>query len=365
MLFDRYSDDEDTSYKIRRSAIKVLAAVIGTRPELLTAIYKEVSPVLISRFADREETVRIEVWSTYITLLNQTGVYGGLPQGKDDGSPRGKRKRDDIEGKMEVEETPYTLLKAQAPILSKALLNQLKSSRTSPVTLQAGFSLLYALLQVIPGSLSTQVLLIASTSRSILSQSPTTSTSTLHLTCLSFLALFFATHTPATFSGSLPTLIPVLIQSVRERHPRIASEAFRVFSALLNTLKPVKAAWTVTVYDQALSRLSIHDTDAEVRGCAEDCIADLWVCATDVARSKDKKEWEYICRTSGKTDGPVRAVTKVAQEISVGDDWVNGCVEWLMVLLKKSGRQGKAEIFVALHTLLKRYFFHYFADYCC
>ena len=54
----RYSDDEDTSYKIlRRLATKLLAAVIGTRPDRLTHTYKDISPVPTSCFGDREETV--------------------------------------------------------------------------------------------------------------------------------------------------------------------------------------------------------------------------------------------------------------------------------------------------------------------
>lgn len=161
--------------------------------------------MLISRFGDREENVRLEVWATYVVLLNQTGVYGA----KDD-TPRGKRKRDTET--MDVEEGPYTLLKSQVPNLLKSLLNQLKSPKTSTVCLQAGFGLLYSLLVVLPGFLSSQVPLITSTSKSILSQSPTTSTATLHLVCLSFLAMFFATHLPPTFSGSLSQLTPVLLK---------------------------------------------------------------------------------------------------------------------------------------------------------
>jgi cullin-associated NEDD8-dissociated protein 1 len=351
---DEYSDDEDTSYKIRRSATKLLAAIVGTRPELLVSLYKEVSPVLISRFGDREETVRLEVWATYVVLLNQTGVYGGLSQTKDS-TIVGKRKRDSDES-MEVEETPMMLLRSQVPNLAKTLLNQLKSTKTAPATLQAGFGLLHSLLSVLPGSLSGQVTPIASTSKTILSQAPTTSTSTLHLTCLSFLALFFSTHSPPSFSGALPTLTPVLLKALGERHPRVASESFRVFSALLNVMKPVKNGdWADRVYDEAVARLSKNDTDAEVRACAEDAIADLWICATDVIKSKDKKEWDAICRTAGNTDGAVKVVTKVAKEIDIGDEWVNGCVEWLMVLMKKSGRSGKTDVFNALETLLRRY----------
>jgi cullin-associated NEDD8-dissociated protein 1 len=326
-------------------------------------IYREVSPVLISRFGDREQTVRLEVWATYVVLLNQTAVYGGFPQAKDiDSSIVGKRKRD--EGVMDVEASPYTLLRGQVPNLSKALLGQLKSSKTPPATLQAGFGLLHALLDVLPGSLSNQVPLVISTSKSVLSQSPTTSTSALHLTCLSFLALFFATHAPPTFSNSLPGITPVLLKSLGERHPRIASESFRVFSKLLEAMKPVKVAdWANEVYNHAVLRLTNHDTDAEVRSCAEDSIAELWICATDLMKVKDRKEWEAICRTSGKTDGAVLVVTKVAREVAMDDDvWVNGCVNWLMTLLKKSGRGGKTNVFVALEVLLGRYAFFYTAS---
>lgn len=353
----RYSDDEDTSYKIRRSATKLLSAVIGTRPDRLIRSYKDISPILISRFGDREETVRLEIWATYVVLLKQTTLYGGLPDTKDDATPRGKRKRD-TEETMDVEETPYTLLKAQVPVLSKALLNQLKSPKTSPTVLQAGFGLLHALLTVLPGSFSTQAPLIVSTSKSVLSQAPSTSTSALHLTCLSFLTLFFSTHSPLSFSASLPALTPVLLKSLGERHPRIASETFRVFSALLNAQKPLKANdWTVALYEQALNRLSSHDTDADVRGYAEDCMADIWICATEVALAKDRKEWEYICRTTAKSESGVRVITKVAKEVQVGDDWVNMCVSWLMGLLTKSARMGKVEVFGALDVLLKRYSF--------
>ncbi|KAF9261953.1 TIP120-domain-containing protein [Marasmius fiardii PR-910] len=350
---DEYSDDEDTSYKIRRSATKLLAALIATRPELLSVIYKEVSPVLISRFGDREETVKLEVWSTYTVLLGQTAVYGGLPQTSEDVT-HGKRKRD--MDTMETEGNPYSLLKGQVPNLSKALLNQLKSPKTPPGTLQAGFSLLFSLLTVLPGCLSSQVPLITSTSKSVLSQPPTTSTSTLYLSCLSFLSLFFSTHSPPAFSGSLPTLTVPLLRAVGERHPRVASEAFRVFSSLLQAMKPVKNAdWTDNLYDLTLARLTNHDTDAEVRATAEDCIADLWICANEMMKGKDRKEWEAICRQTGRSEGAIKVITKVASEVTVGDDWVNGCVEWLVGLLKKAGRAGKAETFTAIYVLLRSY----------
>lgn len=47
---EEYSDDDDMSWKVRRAAAKCLAAVIGTRHEMLSEFYKVVSPALIYRF---------------------------------------------------------------------------------------------------------------------------------------------------------------------------------------------------------------------------------------------------------------------------------------------------------------------------
>ncbi|KZT68798.1 TIP120-domain-containing protein [Daedalea quercina L-15889] len=353
-LDEQYSDDEDMSYKVRRSATKLLAAIIATRPELLTTLYKDVSPVLISRFGDREETVRVEVWSTYSVLLRQTKVYGTTTQQNDVATIGGKRKR--AEEGMEVEETPYILLRSQVPSFAKALLNQLKSPKTSPATLQAGFSLLWTLLDVVPNSLSPFSSQIITTSRAVLQQSSKTNAAPLQITCMSFVGLFFKTHTPGTFTGSLDSILPVLLKSLSEKHPRIASEAFRVFSSLLNTMRPVKGGdWVDVVYTEAVARLGNHDTDAEVRACAENVIGDLWVCATDIMKTKPRKEWDAMCRTTGRTEGAVLVATKVAKEVEIDDSWVNGSVSWLLILLKKSGRAGKSDMFTCLDALLRRY----------
>ena len=71
----RYSDDEDASYKIRQSATKLLGALIATRPEPLPIFYLDVARALISRFGDRKEVVRLEIWATYSVLLQKTILH--------------------------------------------------------------------------------------------------------------------------------------------------------------------------------------------------------------------------------------------------------------------------------------------------
>lgn len=314
-------------------------------------LYKDVSPVLITRFGDREETVRLEVWSTYGTLLNQTKLYGNLPQSKE--SINRKRKRE--EGGMEVEETPISLLRGQVPSLAKTLLQQVKSPKTSITTLQGGYSLLYTLLTVLPGSLTVQAPQVITNAKQVLTQSSSTSVANLQVSCLAFLGLFFSTHQGSSFSSVLDAVLPALLKSTSERHPKIASEGFRTISSLLKSLNPVQSgAWVDKVYDEAVKRLSNHDTDAEVRACAEQTIGDLWISATDIVRPKGGREWEAICRPNARTEGAVGVVTEVALNAEVGDQWVNGCIEWVLGLLKKSGRTGKSDIFACLDALLRR-----------
>ena len=62
---------------MRRSASKVLAALIETRHDLLSQLYQTVAPALISRFKEREESVRVDILQTFIVLLRQTSLYGG------------------------------------------------------------------------------------------------------------------------------------------------------------------------------------------------------------------------------------------------------------------------------------------------
>lgn len=51
---------------MRRAAAKCLDAVVSTRHEMLPEFYKTVSPALISRFKEREENVKADVFHAYL-----------------------------------------------------------------------------------------------------------------------------------------------------------------------------------------------------------------------------------------------------------------------------------------------------------
>lgn len=224
-----------------------------------------------------------------------------------------------------------------------------------PNVLQEGFKLFNALLNVIPGSLSSYSSQIITMTGSVLSQPVSTGTASLHLSALSFLALYFSSHAPSIFIPALPKITPILLNILKQKHPRVTSETFGAFSSLLKALRPVKQVdWADQVYAEALTRLLASDTDAQVRQSAENCIGELWVCAPEVVQNKGGKEWDAVTRSTDRIDNPIKVITYVATEGSVSDQWVDGCVTWLMSVLRKGGRQGKVEAFSCLEILIRR-----------
>ncbi|KKF93860.1 Cullin-associated NEDD8-dissociated protein 1 [Ceratocystis platani] len=73
---DDFGDDDDTSWKVRRVAVKVLHTLIETRGggDFLETgtLYSHIGPALIRRFGDRDESVRLEVISTLSMLIRKT-----------------------------------------------------------------------------------------------------------------------------------------------------------------------------------------------------------------------------------------------------------------------------------------------------
>uniref|UniRef100_A0A1A8U0Q3 Cullin-associated and neddylation-dissociated 2 (Putative) n=1 Tax=Nothobranchius furzeri TaxID=105023 RepID=A0A1A8U0Q3_NOTFU len=106
---DEYSDDDDMSWKVRRSAVKCLEALISTRRDLLLSY--SICPALLARFKEREENVRADVFAAFSTLLRQTRVgsshHSIIHAGSDSGA------------KQQEEEPVVALLKNQVPVIVK------------------------------------------------------------------------------------------------------------------------------------------------------------------------------------------------------------------------------------------------------
>ena len=72
-----FDDDDDASWKVRRCAAKAIHTLISTRSsgdlQDIGMLYHSAAPLLVKRFEEREETVRLEVISAVALLVRKTG----------------------------------------------------------------------------------------------------------------------------------------------------------------------------------------------------------------------------------------------------------------------------------------------------
>ncbi|RNA07993.1 cullin-associated NEDD8-dissociated [Brachionus plicatilis] len=263
---EEYSDDDDVSWRIRRAAAKCLDAIIGTRRELLYVFYNEVSPVLISRFKEREETVKADIFSVYITILQQT-------------KPLILKSKQFLDMKqLETEEKSIQLLKSQINAIVKALQKLLKNKNAK--TRQGCFALLTQLVNVYPGALASHLNVLVQ--GIVFSLNDKSSTSNMKIDTLNFLNNLILTHDEKLFHKYLDSIVKVsILKCIQDNFYKIASDALLVsqhLSAIIrSSLNENKncCQYAVDFFSATLARLKQTDIDQEVKERAINCIEKL------------------------------------------------------------------------------------------
>ncbi|KFV55793.1 Cullin-associated NEDD8-dissociated protein 1, partial [Tyto alba] len=260
---DEYSDDDDISWKVRRSAAKCLEAIVSSRHDLLQDFYKNLSPVLISRFKEREENVKADIFSAYISLLKQTlpiqsWLHASDASGKDD--------------------VPLTMLQNQVPNIVKALHKQLKEK--SIKSRQGCFSLLTELANVLPGCLADHI--PALVPGIIFSLADKSSSSNMRIDTLSFLHVLLCNHQPEVFHPHIKSLLPPVVTCVGDPFYKITSEALLVIQQLVKVIRPLGKSCTFDakpyvkdLFSGTLKRLKAADIDQEVKERAISCMGQI------------------------------------------------------------------------------------------
>ncbi|GFR63434.1 cullin-associated NEDD8-dissociated protein 1 [Elysia marginata] len=249
---DEYSDDDDMSWKVRRSAAKCLEAIVSTRHDMLPEFYKTVSPALIARFKEREENVKSDIFHAYIALLKQTRPV--IVAGADS---------------MEEEEGPLNMLQNQVADVVRAIHRQLREK--SIKTRQGCFSLLTELVLVLPGALDQHLASIMPGIQYSLSDK--NSSSNMKIDTLSFLNTLLANHSPSVFHPHIKMLVPPIVNAVADPFYKITSEALLVTQQLVKVLRPLdsKSAfdykpYVKSLYSCTVKRLKAADIDQEEEG---------------------------------------------------------------------------------------------------
>ncbi|NXJ76146.1 CAND1 protein, partial [Trogon melanurus] len=260
---DEYSDDDDISWKVRRSAAKCLEAVVSSRHDLLQDFYKTLSPVLISRFKEREENVKADIFSAYISLLKQTlpiqsWLHASDASGKDD--------------------VPLAMLQNQVPKIVKALHKQLKEK--SVKSRQGCFSLLTELANVLPGCLADHI--PALIPGIVFSLADKSSSSNMRIDTLSFLHVLLCNHQPEVFQPHIKSLLPPVVSCIGDPFYKITSEALLVTQQLVKVIRPLDKSCTFDakpyvkdIFPGTLKRLKAADIDQEVKERAISCMGQI------------------------------------------------------------------------------------------
>ncbi|KAH6825922.1 cullin-associated and neddylation dissociated [Perilla frutescens var. hirtella] len=253
---NEYTDDEDVSWKVRRAAAKCLAALIVSRPEMLSRLYEEACPKLIDRFKEREENVKMDIFNTFIELLRQTG---NVTKGQTDFD----------------ESSPRYLLKQEVAKIVRSVNKQLREK--SIKTKVGAFSVLKELVIVLPDCLADHIgSLTPGIEKALCDKS---STSNLKIEALVFTRLVLASHAPPVFHPYIKAISAPIISAVGERYYKVTAEALRVCGELVRVVRPNIEVYGFDfkpyvhpIYAAIMSRLTNQDQDQEVKECAISCM---------------------------------------------------------------------------------------------
>ena len=343
---NEYSDDDDMSWKVRRASAKCLAAIIGTRHEMLQEFYDKISPALISRFKEREENVKADIFFAFITLLRQTKP--AVIQDVDS---------------MDHEEGPVAQLMSQVPNIVKSLHKLLKEK--SIKTRQGCFSLLSELVQVLPGALKDHISAIIPGIQFSLGDK--TSSSNMKIDTLVFVNLLLINHSPIVFHPHIDMLVGPVILAISDPFYKITSEALLVTQQLVRVIRPLDSKvdfdfrpYLGGLYSPTLARLRATDIDQEVKERAISCMGQIVSNMGDALGSElnnclpiflERLKNEITRLTA------VKAVTMIAAsplKINL-NPILSECVPILASFLRKNHRALRLSTLQCLDVLVRNY----------
>ena len=375
LIDEDYSDDDDMSWKVRRASAKVLNAAITSRPELLSQNITNIAPVLVQRFSEREESVRLEVLDTFLALLRQMQIYGGTPQatevmGQSPGAL--KRKHQDMET-GDSDGSPRGQLFALVPAIAKALSKEIVSKSIS--TRHKSFSVLRELILVVRGGLEAHLSALLPQAELALKGAETTSGpgSNLKAEILGFFRVLFSTHSAKSFEDQLPKIVPILAGAIEDKLHRNCVEAFRACSQLVIVLRPLPTStgessqagtyktYIDRIYSATVARLNRVDSDQEIKERGLNCLGVLLAHAGDDFADKHSESFELLLSRLRSEVTRYVSVKVIAESVTspvcqgaAFDSFVQECVGEVATLLRKSDRLLKLAAFDCLAALLSR-----------
>lgn len=341
---DELSDDDDMSWKVRRSAAKVLGAVVQTRRErLFSDVFETIAPALVRRFGEREENVRLDVYGTFTFILQQTRASTAEDLTRAEGA-----------------------LEAISGRVVKQLAAQIKLRSASIKGRSGVFSLLRELLSITPtrNAIVADVASLVPGLQLALGEGGKTD-ATLKIDSLIFLRELLQNSSPDAHVGTLAEVAPLVCGAAGDEYYRISAEGLRTAAGLVPVMAKAAGAADDVLQrftDVVLAKLEVTDIDQEVKEGAIVCVGELIsllgshaavaprVPAT-LATLRQRLRNEITRLTAVRCVGTIAGA---AEKVELGDVFGRYLSE-LSGFLRKANRQLKQSSLHSLRMLISNY----------
>ena len=411
------SDDDDASWKIRRCAAKALYAIISTRSngDLLEngTLYDRIAPVLVNRFKEPEENVRLEVLSTMAALIKKTGegaafIAPSIGQEVDftaeyASRSRKRRRVDSDAGSFDVPGAAPPLMGLASPVASPSPISGPKAdlARLSPAivrgvakllkqnsisTKQSAIVLLRDLVLVHNGGLSDNLgkviePLVDAVKSSGSSVIPVSSSggaaaatgSKMRIETLQLISAVCDTHSSKVIAPYIGHIVPSVITAIKDKNYKVSSDALLSIESMIKVLTPPRSAGSEqqrrlnlgSIFDVVIARAMASDADLEVRQRAMHALGILIARTSGSANVKLldlEKRWQALKvlqeRLKSETTrvSAINAIDLVAASVidpsDLQQNWVREVILELGAQLRKADRRLRGTSLTALRSFV-------------
>jgi len=274
------SDDDDNSWKVRRAALKVLAAMVKGLPDKLQEIYQKFTAPLIGRFAEREESVKLDVFHTYCEMA-QAAVIKGQSSHQAKGLAPGIL---EVARSAPPKERPACeILVAAMPNCTAQLNKQLRSKALK--TRQGALALVRTLAECLPQHLENNLGQV----KDELIRAMRENNSGMRLDALITVRHLSENYAaPEIYQQLAPQLCPLFLTCCNDSYYKSIAMALRAVGSFVYTLRPTKEAPSdqlmemLPVFEVLRTKMMATDIDQEVKESALECFGHLTACTGDL-----------------------------------------------------------------------------------
>ncbi|ULT91890.1 hypothetical protein L3Y34_009525 [Caenorhabditis briggsae] len=363
---DDYSDDEDVTWKVRRAAAKAMEAMVASHRESILYLAQTLGPIIIGRFKEREETVRTEIISVYIALLNQISLLVPDLQKAIVSSDEDSIETDDVVVIGGIKFSTHHLSGSQVDVIKmlgeqKASLLKaiVKSLKRHPKSGAKCIELLSALIRTHPTFLEDSLDEVIPAVASILTEKNASAQG--KMVVLAFISKALVTNEPRKFQKLLTPLTAVMTQSISDSFYKVCAEGLSVSSKYVEVLRVLaqnggneEAKKLLVVIVQ---KFMSNETDQEVREKSISAISTLMSAFKDQLKPETPAILEKMTERIGREMTCLMALRASSQMVGAGivlsKEQTKTILGHIAEYLKKTARALRMTCLVFVEKLMK------------